>query len=353
MHFKSISLKELLDMINNYIHNPSPSTESIIIWFDNMEVEILEFSPHDDPSGLGQALSNSNRSISNAITCGELHTSFNNIEKERNYSAEESPEIPLNVPSFFIRTKDDILPKTRLFIFSPFLCPEPEEYVKSLTEIETLNSKLNIPFIIFLKSEWEKQLPAISKNYKEYTCVERQDDKKSKWMERVSHNNKYGFQYLDNFYLDFLRQAPNDFISYNIGSGKTYVDTFCSFGRWEYTGYHFFNAIYSIITMGNPWGAKPTKNQIKNLQSSYRDGNLDLKALSQVLDSLQEDLWKDWVKSNQFSLKNNPHLNNASKRIEYVITYLCYDLFLVGNILPAAQKALLEFNLNKLSSNDC
>lgn len=134
------------------------------------------------------------------------------------------------------------------------------------------------------------------------------EDKKIQWFERVSQKNDSGFQIIDNFYLDFLKQAPNDMVSYDIGSGERFGVTFCSFARWEQATARLPKEILNIITFGNKWGEKITMEQKTKFRLSFKDGNLNLEIFAKVLDTIPEHLWNNWIQEHKYSFEKNKNL---------------------------------------------
>lgn len=348
-----LSFKELLDMISDYVYNEVDQKKPVIVWFENMELEILEYSnsKFSDPAGLGQTLCTKYRCIANAITSGELRLSYNesNDWKKEQTDTKKNDFPRFSPPSFVIQkvTRENI-PKTKFFIFSPFDLLS-EDYESSLKRVNYIHSILNIPVLIFFKFDWKDQLKGIFTGCEEYLCAQSNEDKKTQWFERVSQKNELGFQIIDNFYLDFLKQVPNEMVSYDIGSGERLGFKFCNFARWEQTTSRLPKEILNIITFGNKWGEEITAEQRTKFRFSFKDGNLDLKKFSEVLDTIPEQIWNDWIKEHQYSFENNKNLQKDSNRIEYVVTRLCDDLFFL-NILPSVQKELLKFNLSRLSN---
>lgn len=169
---------------------------------------------------------------------------------------------------------------------------------------------------------------------------------KEKWFAKVSQTDAYDMPMIDRFYLDFLRKAPEKYISVEFDpqrlSGNFNCSEFCSYERWEYAGSRLPCVIMDLI-VDNTYES-PTKQHIQIFNEIFADGNMNLKTLEKFVNEMKSEKWEKWFKDNYVSLKINPKLTPASRRMDAVITHLSRDLSIVGNIPPEASLALMRFH---------
>ena len=185
-----------------------------------------------------------------------------------------------------------------------------------------------------------RNMPKVGSLYHNYNQAT-----KKKWFAKVSQKDDNGMPVLDSFYLDFLRQAPEKYISVEFdpqGPRGPFRDFYCSYERWEDAGYALRRAILQLI-IGNPYQS-PSEQHIQIWSEIFADGNMNLKILEKFVNEIDDKQWEAWFKHNSFYLKINPTLTPASRRMDAVITHLSADVHIVQNIPSEASLALMKFH---------
>lgn len=352
---KKIRFKELIEMIFNHVNDEVPQTKPSIIWFDNVDSDLLQFTNMPTPAHFGWSLSKIDNRIAFWENTGSPLTGpKHKIDSEgKVVLISEEERYKFCFPSHIIKFENDQL-ITKVFIHSPF-CGELQIGDNGLNSIEygiLFHQKMNIPVFIFYPFEWKNDLKVDISEYEEYLCSYSKEEEKNNWLQRASKVKPDGFQIVDNFYLDFLKSAPEKFMSYKFDSIPRYGVTFCSYDRWEYIGRRFRDCISEICT-GNEIYNNPTKTQIKKFHSVFKDGNLDLEILKGIINTIPSDLWEKWINDHKYYFKYTSDLKTEIKnlenknRMEYILSLLSYVPTKESNLPLEVCDAIYEFHKSK------
>lgn len=190
------------------------------------------------------------------------------------------------------------------------------EHSKIREWIESIHCECDINVYAFDKEEWLKNCEAI--------------------------NPATGRRVIDRFYLDFLKQAPDDFILFHPQekhSGMT-----CNIpSKWIYASSKLYNELQRLLevaTRAN--GNKDMKHQeivqmVKPILASVcEDGDIDWSKLADVLNAVPDEIW------------NGSHNVVASRIRETGLSRVdCFKLHAVtcvNCVTPNVYDALLEFH---------
>lgn len=340
-NYKRISVDDLVALILEYADSDKTQDRPVIVWFDNVEADILKYSPHSDPAGFASALSRSNNKIAFYEKAGSPLTDHDHVGDGnggvRRLSDEE--RMKFAIPSDVIRQGI-----TKVFIHAPYICYIGEKGLTSLEYGVMVHNELSMPVFIMYPHSWKERIKADISHYDEYLCSASDEDVKARWFERASKKYKNGFQVVDNFYLEFLKQAPEKFVSYRFDPYGRDGVTFCDYGRWEYASKQLPYSVAKIINPRYGWGEELSEGQLVQFRSVFKKGNLDLNALESVLDTISDEDWTKWVEENKFSLKYNPAISLENPRIDVIKTYLCCDFGIMGNMPQEALLSLMKFH---------
>ena len=307
-----LSVSQVLETVLLTREGKYKSTKPIIIWFDeNVSGDILEFVMPGDRWGLGNAISSA---FNDVLFWSSLGSPMGNVGSKKIY---------IHAPYDFSCHKPEILPSI--------------EYGRKIFQ------ELEIPVFLFYPLKSKDNLLSYLQGYDQFFCIDSPENVKERWLERVSSKGDDGKQIVDNFYLEFLRSAPMEFIDRSLApqtikhplEGNIYQ-------YWERASSNLRRGLKSIVMIGDSEFQEPSEEQVSTYRSFYSDGNIDLTRIDTYLNSLPERTWDIWYEENKSSI--NPFLTGSNDRLKAFITYLCNDFNIVGNISDEARVGLLKFH---------
>lgn len=337
---ENIKVKELISLIQDYKEGLKKQNQPEIIWFDKVEGDLLEFTPKGYYEDLAYTLSKKDEDIVVNDQTGSPLTDHNQIFDEkkntiRNITEEERYSFILP-PVLKFDAKGNISTKV-------YLHTSPTSYIgkKGLTSLEyskMVHDKLHLPVLLFFPLRWREKLKKDIDGYKEYVCTDNTEDQKQRWLERVAKKSDDGLQIIDNFYLNFLKLAPNDLLSQDFDDSEEMVIGIVPLYRnWERISRGMKRLVKELISL-------QTDGDDKNIlfDSLYSDGNLDFSKLSSFLSSIKDENWKEFIEDNlEFNhLKEYHYLKDQDNRLDIFKVIAASAL---GYFPREATKALLEF----------
>lgn len=339
---KKITVDELVSLIQEYKKGKRSQNNPEIIWFDKVEGDLLKYSPRGNYEDLAYSLSKQDKEITLNDQTGSPFTDHDQVYDEEKNIVRKITEEERNsfILPYAIKFNDN-----GQIISNVYLHTSPINYhgKKGLTSFEyskMVHNNLNIPVLLFFPLKWREKNKENLSGYEEYLCTADLEDQKQRWFERVSKKSDKGIQIVDNYFLDFLKQAPNNLLSRDFDEPEEVVlGVSPGYYKWECISNDMKRLVKELINLQNEGEDK------KNLfDSLYSDGNLDFDKLSSFLNSINDANWEEFLKENKTDLKQ-------LKEYQYIIDkgdrLEIFKLLSSGNPLSfpfEATKALLEFH---------
>lgn len=290
---EKITVDSLVSLIQDYKDGLKKQNKPEIIWFDRVEGDLLKYSSKGDYEDLAYTLSKNDDKITLNVQTGSPLTDHDQVyDEEKNTIRKITDEERYSfiLPSVIkFDDKGNIVSKV-------YLHTSPTSYMgkKGLNSLEyskMVHDNLHLPVLLFFPLKWREKLKDNIEGYNEYVCSADPEDQKQRWLERVSKKSENGFQIVDNFYLDFLKQAPNHLLSKDFDdSDEVVIGIFPQYMKWEYISREMKNLVKDLINLKNDGD----DNKIL-LDSLYTDGNLDFGKLSSFLNSIPNSKWNEFI----------------------------------------------------------
>ncbi|MDE7135992.1 MAG: hypothetical protein K2N91_05120 [Muribaculaceae bacterium] len=337
---KRFSVDELVNHIQEYADTDKKQERPVIVWFeDNVEGDILKYSDTSASAvGLASALSKSNCKIAYYDNVGSPLTDHDYMaEGDQVKKLSEADRRQFIIPQGVIEPGT-----TKVYIHAPHICYIGEKGLTSLEYGAMVHDRLHLPVFIMFKSSWKKRINADLSAYDEYVCTDSNTDVLAKWFERAEEKDSDGYQIVDNFYLDFLKQAPLKYVSYQFDPAGPDGVTFCSYDRWESASSKLPNGVLCMIAP--PYALNLTDDQLAQFASVFKNGNIDFEALEAVLNTIPEEKWREWLEDHDSFMKRYIQIPDDHKRIEVAKAFFCCDFNTLANIPSEVSVALLKFH---------
>lgn len=313
--YPKIAVDELIDLLDEYISDNKIQSRPAILWIDKPTFTLLNHTGSNPTDITGFALNLaalSNNRIAFWDKAGSPLTDHKYISDNgvvRLITEEERYTFCL--PSVIKKSNDGEL-ITKVFIHTPLACTIGDEGITSIQYGVMIHEKLSIAVFLFFPLSWKESIYADLSAYDQFLCSTPIEKVISQWLKRVSEKNANGFQLVDNFYLDFLKQNP-EYLR------QVHPDD------WERASQQIISNVRNLL--------------ITNDDKLFPDGNLDFNALGDYLDKLPDEHWLRWFNSQSFDIHTKqPNRLNIFK-------YILCDLWnIVGINRPKIEEALHKYH---------
>lgn len=331
---KKISVDELVTLIKELKSGNKKQTKPVIVWFDKVEGDILKYdADHGDYVGLANALAKNDNEIAVNPTSGSPFTDHKKLYDEkknivRDITKEERYSFVLP-PVIKFDNEGKLTTKCYIhFSWSPNI---GDDGLTTFEYSKMIHEKMKLPVFLFFPLGFKDEINGDFSEFEEFLCTDNPENIKERWIRRVSEKDEDNFQIIDNFFLDFLKTAPNELLSYDFIDGP-YWGNFPSYKGWEHMSQRMLEEVEEICQFVNP---------DFNPLHLFTDGNLDFDKLATFLDSINKDKWEDWVKANKRQLKHIDNLTTENDRMKIFKVFISTDFF---NFHDRCSEALLEFH---------
>ena len=328
-----ITVDELVDLVKESKAEQNYPEKPIVVWFDRVEGDILKYAEFGDCMGLADALANSDKEIVLNREKGSPFTDHKKgYDKEKNVVRDitEKERYSFIIPSV-IEFDDNGRMITKVYIHSSFTSYIGENGLTSIQFSKMVHENLKLPVFLFFSIEWRDKIDDDFSGYEEYLCTDNLEDIKKRWLERVSGKDDYGFQIVDNFYLKFLKTAPDELLSSDFSKEKRH-GMVPRFGRWQYISSRIRNKLSYL--------RKLVGIDYNNKDLFFTEGNLDFDKVAEFLDKIPEDKWKEWFSDADLDLKNIKGITPKSDRLKTFKVFISIDRL---DIPPECSSAILEY----------
>lgn len=340
----SITLDKFLTMVEEYANGSLEQPRPIIIWIDNLERELVRMDPHGDIVGFAGYLSSLYPTVSATYVPGSPLTGHKYYLTEKGVSrVSDELRYSLTIDENVIKYDNNGNLITRLYIHSPFSARLGENGLNSLEYGQILHKHLGIHVILMYPLEWKERFHVDMSDYDQFLCQGDKEDQLTQWFEDVETHNNSGLQVVDNFYLDFLKQCPKEYVSGGFESMKSKGATYSSYSRWEHVSDRLASTIHCVLF--GMW-TKADSNSRRILHSLFLDGNLSLHLLEEQLNKIENNIWSKRLEYLIVSEKIEPEYKRLS-RIGIVMCHLC-GLVTRENISSEVYAALWKFYKQKI-----
>ena len=337
---KKITVYELISYIQEYKDGSKKQNKPEIIWFDKVEGDLLRYSPLGNYEDLAYSLSKQDEEITLNDQTGSPYTDHDQVydgEKNiiRKITEEERNSFVL---PYAIKFDDNGQIITKVYLHTSPINYHGKKGLTSFQYSKMVHNNLNLPVLLFFPFKWKEKIKENLEGYEEYLCTADLEYQKQRWLERVSKKSNEGIQIVDNYFLDFLKQAPNNLLSQDFDDSEEEVlGIFPRYQKWESISNEMKRLVKELINL------QTEGNDKKNLfDSLYSDGNLDFGKLSSFLSNINDAKWDEFLEDSLElkHLKNYQHITDQGNRLEIFKLLASSHL---GYFPSEATESLLEF----------
>lgn len=337
---KELSVDELVNLITELKTGQKTQERPVVVWVDKVEGDILKYADYGDYRGLAQSFCDNdgrvvfNAQIGTSFTGHDYYIDENGDKKKITDSLRNQFFIPEVIRS---NSNGDII--TKIYIHSPLSCNIGEKGITSAQLGKMIKDKLGISVFMFYPLSWREKFKKHFQEYDEVICTDNIDEVKSRWLKRVAEKSENGFQIVDNFFLDFLKTAPNTLLSSDFEKREVF-GCLCRYEKWEEMSRELIEKVVELFFLDKDVDREPTKEE-KEFYSLFTDGNLNMENLSVFLSSIPNKLWEEWYQEHEYDFKNYPQVTINGDRIEAFKIHLATDS---GYLPNEATEALLRYH---------
>lgn len=344
---KVISVDELVEMIE--AGKSSKQDKPVVVWFENVSGDILKYASFGEPIDLALSLSEADDDIALNLETGSPLTDHDTcIEGGKIKKITDNDRYKFLIPSC-VRISGSGKLITKVYIHSSYTPYIGEKGLDSIQFAEMVHSKLNIPVFLLFPLKWKEKMNADFSSYDEFLCSDSLENVKHRWLKRVEGKNKDGHQIVDNFFLDFLKTAPNELLTCEFD--KEQDDVFgikCRYEKWENMSKRLRKELKNELVPLS-CGENSDKEMIEEkFNLLFVDGNLNFDALRELLEQISKEGWEKWyrrnrrrINRNDLELAINKVLNEESNRLDVIKTFFASN---PGDLPVNATIELLKFH---------
>lgn len=331
---KKITVDELVTLIQELKSGNKNQAKPAIVWFDKVEGDILRYdADHGDWVGLANALAKNDNEIAVNPESGSPFTDHKKLyDEEKNIVRDITKEERYSfVLPPVIKFDDEGKLTTKCYIhysWEPYI---GDDGLTTLEYSKMIHEKMKLPVFLFFPIGFKEKINGDFSEYEEFLCTDDPENIKERWFRRVSEKDEDNIQIIDNFFLDFLKTAPNELLSYDFIEEPHWCIN-PSYKGWERMNERMLEGVEEICELVDP---------DFNPLHLFTDGNLDFDKLATFLDSIPKDKWEDWVKANKLHLEHIDNLTTENDRIKIFKVFIGTDF---GGFPSSCSEALLEFH---------
>lgn len=331
---KRISVEELVSLIQENKTGNKKQPKPAIVWFNKVEGDILKYSKCGNCLGLAKALAEKDNEIALNLQVGSpLTDSTIGYDESKNVVRDitENERHSFILPNV-MKYEPTGLMLTKCYIHSSIIPYIGKKGPTTLEFSKMLHDKLKIPVFLFFPLKFREKIESDFSDYVEYLCEDNLEDIKKRWIDRVSGKDADDFQLIDNFYLDFLKTAPDAILSHDFAKDDK-MGVLPRYQKWEELSSRMRNII--LQELSELVYAEYDPNNF------FTDGNLDFDKVGHFLELIPENKWKEWVEDNSLNLEITPNFTSEGDRMELFKIFICTD---ETNFPMECSRALLEFH---------
>ena len=335
-----ITVDKLVELVNESKTGHTRQEKPIVVWFDRVEGDIMKYAEYGDYIGLATALANTDNEIALNLETGSPFTDHKKvIDNGVVRDITEKERFSFIIPSAIkFDDKGKMIPK--VYIHSSWTSNMGKNGFTSIEFSKMVHDNLKLPVFLFYPIEWREKIDDDFSGYEEYLCTDNLEDIKKRWFERVSGKNDEGFQIVDNFYLNFLRTAPDELLSSDYTTENEFKLVYPRFQKWEHMSRRMRNELNNLYDVAE---------LDYNKDLFFADGNLDFDRVAEFLDMIPEDKWKECFDDVMFEIKDIKGITPESDRLKTFKVFISIE---DGYFAGECSLALLEYyGLNKSETN--
>ena len=327
--FTKISVDELVSLIKEHKEGKKQDKPAVV-WFENVEGDLVKYGDHGDYMGFAVGISKDDDQIALNLDTGSPLTDHVYV-----YDGNVTRKITEKERREFIVTSA-IKPTTRVYLHSSFTTYMGKNGLDSVEYAKMVHDNLRLPVFLLFPAYWKEKLDVDFSGYQQYLCTDTLENVKQRWMERAAEKTPEGYQRVDNFFLDFIKVAPNEIVSHEFTpENRDMIQV--TYAKWEELSYQLQRIIRSLLKINI---AKGDKDKLEEINARvFPDGNLYFDALSPLLEDITEEQWEEWCEDNNFDIGINDYFAEAADRLSAVKAMIaCNSGRFPGNVSEALLK---------------
>lgn len=335
-----LTVDQLVELIQDYKEGRKKQERPMIIWFDKTEGDILKYARHGDYYGMADALSKNDKEIVLNYETGSPFTDHDNVideEKGVVRKITDAERYSFVIPSSIFIEEEGKTRLPKVYLHSSFTRDMGKKGLTTLEFSKMIHDRLNLPVLLFFPLIWKEKIKDSLEGYEELVCTAPLEDQKKRWFERMTEKSEDGIQKLDNFYIDFLKTAPEDLLSTDFDtSGEIVMGIVPRYEKWQTLGRRMHRAVMEVIDLLD----KTDDEKTAILSQVYSDGNLDFDKFEEVLKNIPDDKWAKFIEDEIDIYKDYEYVEDEGDRNKLFKLHISTDY---GKFPYKATEKLLEF----------
>lgn len=315
------TLKTLQERIDKYLAGEKQD-KPLLVWFDcPRDFELLNNRGyHNDHIGLADWYADvydkcivNDRSVGSPLT--DARHKFDADGNTVKLTEADRSKFCYN--DYLLQKNEAGVPTTRVYIKSDCIGYIGKEGITSVEYVKMFKEHFDMPSLFFISSQNRENIESIADlaGYEQVVCVDEitsPEEFRNEFFKRAKEiQPATGLQRVDNFILDYLRQAPLTHLTSTFDENERYVfdpftkhrirkTTIATLRDYISASADINDTLYELFEYRANGDETKKKELSAYVDSLYVNGNLSLDKMEKAVNEIPDDIWNAWCKDGVF-----------------------------------------------------